>query len=503
MKPAGYRRKGIASLPVSIFFIALVASAFIGVEALTSGQAGLASKQISVENELAARQQELSGLSASTSGSGLLQLSQSSGVTTDIVYALAQTTDGQTFSEPVNYEVTPGQTTTINVTSVLKSLFGGTLPSLSSMTVVTSRGVYITSQLTTKTVTEQVTKDTTKTVTMYQVSETSPAYYSCNGVVSSGSLCYRSYSASAITHYECASWETLTYQNGNWVCLNPETLAITPTTTVNPGYYTCPSGWTLSGSECYQQQTYQTWIPGYYTYEQVPFYVPGYWQTYQYWVPGYWTSYTYSYTTTQTVWWGYYCAVFGIGCWSAPYCQLGALWCWPVTTTVVHYVTVEVWHPGYWATGEYWVSGYWTTQTIAVWNPGHWQTNTRTVWESATWNPPTYSLSCPSGWTLTWDYGGTNSWWCTQGGHYAIATPLVYYTYTCPNGGSLSGTTCETSYAATYFPAETTSLGSMSYCPSGSQYSCTLYTATKIVPVTTTVSYDTVSTQGLTWLVGG
>ena len=201
--------------------------------------------------------------------------------------------------------------------------------------------------------------------------------------------------------------------------------------------------------------------------------------------------------------------IFGMGCHSMPYCGLGAIWCWPVTTVVVHYVTVEVWHPGYWVTGQYWVSGYWesyyvpgywTTQWVKVWHPGYWQTNTRTVWESATWNPPTYTLSCPSGWTLQYWYG---SMWCTQGGHYAIATPLVYFTYDFPNGGTLSGTTCETSYPAIYFGPETISLGSMTYCPSGSQYSCTPYTTTKVVPVTTTVSYETVPTQGATWLVGG
>ena len=503
MNALAHRRKGIASLPVSIFFIALVATAFVGVGALASGQSGLANKQISAENTLAARQQELSGLSASSSGGGLLQLTQSSGVTTTIVYALAQTASGQTFSKPVNYVIAPGQTTAINVTSVLESMFSGTLPGLSSLTVVTSRGLYITSQLTTLTLTRQVTKDTTQTVTMYQVSETSSPYYSCHGVVSSSSLCYSSYSATSTTQYECAdNIGTIVYQNGSWVCKVPATWAIASTETTNPGYYTCPSGWTLSGSECYQQQTTYTWVPGYFSYERVPYYVPGHWQTYQYWVPGYWTSYTYSYTTTQTVWWGYYCEVFGLGCHSAPYCIFGALWCWPVTTTTVHYVTVEVWHPGYWATGEYWVSGYWTTETILVWNPGHWQSSTRTVWEYATWNPPTYTLSCPSGWTLTWDFGGTNSYWCTQPG-YVIATPLVYFTYSCPSGGTLSGTVCETSYPATYFGPETTSLGSMGYCPSGSQYSCAPYTMTKTVPVTTTVSYEVVSTQGSTWLVGG
>ncbi|MCL5672361.1 MAG: hypothetical protein JRM79_05045 [Nitrososphaerota archaeon] len=61
----------------------------------------------------------------------------------------------------------------------------------------------------------------------------------------------------------------------------------------------------------------------------------------------------------------------------------------------------------------------------------------------------------------------------------------------------------ETSCAATYFGPETTSLGSMGYCPSGSQYSCTPYSVTKNLPVISTIAYETISTQGSTWLVGG
>ena len=55
----------------------------------------------------------------------------------------------------------------------------------------------------------------------------------------------------------------------------------------------------------------------------------------------------------------------------------------------------------------------------------------------------------------------------------------------------------------------TTSLGEISHCPSGSQYSCLAvynsytYWITETVPVVTTVSYDTLSTLGSTWLIGG
>jgi conjugal transfer mating pair stabilization protein TraN len=518
MNAKDHRRKGIVSLPVAIFFIALVAAAGVATGLIASGQSSLANTQLKAENVLATRQAELSGLSATSSGSGLLQLGQSSGVTTTIAYALIQTSSGQTTAKPVDYVISPGKTISLNITSMVQSAFGQSPPDIASLTLVTTQGIFITSQVQTVTLTKQVTKDTTQTVQMYYVTQTSSPYYSCNGVVSSSSLCSSSYSATATTHYQCPSWETLVFVNGNYVCQGTSIQATDPIVTTTPGYYSCPSGWTLSGSTCSQLQTYYTWVSGYYTYQQVPYYVPGYWSqyyvpgywaTYQYWVPGYWTSYTYSYTTTQTVWWGYYCAVFGMGCWSAPYCQLGALWCWPVTQTVVHYVTVEVWHPGYWATGQYWVSaywasyyvpGYWTTQTVQVWHPGYYQANTRTVYNSATWNPPVYTYSCPSGWTLTTTILGPNT--CERMGTYT-ATPLVYFTYSCSSGGTLSGTTCETSYPATYFGPETTNLGSMSYCPSGSQYSCTPYTVTKTVPVTSTVAYETISTQGSSWLVGG
>jgi len=314
-----------------------------------------------------------------------------------------------------------------------------------------------------------------------------------------------------------------------------------PTVTITPGYYTCPAGKALDGNSCLHQQTYYTWVPGYYTSEQVAQYVPGYWSqyyvpgywayyttpghwiSYQYWVSGYWTSYTYSYTTTQTVWWGFYCAVFGWGCWSMPTCHFGALWCWPVTTVVVHDVTVEVWHPGYWATGydwipptsvQYWVSGYWaqyyvqgywTTQTVQVWHPGYWQSNTITVNTPATWHPPVTTYNCSGSGTLQNGPAGFGCYYTST----FTATPLVYFTYSCNSGDTLTGTTCEHSYPAAYFPAETTSLGQQSSCPSGSQYSCTpvnqqyTYTVTETVPVTITVSYEAVSTQGSTWLVGG
>ncbi len=517
------KRSGIVSLPVSIFFIALVAAAAVAAGTIASGQSALANKQLSAEGILAARQAQLSGLRATPSGSGMLQLTQSSGVATAINYALIEASGGQTTVEPVDYVISPGNTISVNLTSMLQSAFGKNLPSIASITLVTGQGLYITSQAQTLQKSREVTTYQQQEVQKkgqqlvgYDVSMTSAAYYSCNGIVSNSSSCYTSYSATQQTQYTCPSWETLIQQNGNWVCQGTAISYYWPTATTTLGYYTCPSGWSLSGSACSQQQTYYTWVPGNYTYEQIPYYVPGSWQTYQYWVPGYWSSYSYSYTTQQWVpgywvWYGEYCAVFGLGCWAAPYCVFAAIFCWPVWVpgsweVVVNYVTVEVWNPGYWATGQYWVSGYWTTETVQVWNPGYYQANTQTIIIPATWNPPVTTDSCPYlGATLQYGQFGLGCYYTST----YTSTPLVYFTYSCNSGDTLSGTTCEHSYPAVYFPAETTSLGQQSYCPSGSQYACApvynsfSYTVTEMVPVTQSVSYSVLSYQSMTWLVGG
>ena len=182
MNALGHRRKGIASLPVSIFFVALVVTAMVGVGTLAAGQSGLAAKQVSVDSALAARQQELSGLSASTQTGTILELHQASGVATDIVYALLQEGNDQALTEPVNYIVKPGQTLAINITSLAESFLGGSLPSLTSVTLVTSRGLYITSQVQTVQQTKQVTthqqeqvQETGERLAGYEVSQTTSA----------------------------------------------------------------------------------------------------------------------------------------------------------------------------------------------------------------------------------------------------------------------------------------------------------------------------------------
>ncbi len=542
------RRRGVATLPISIFFIALVAAAAYATANIASGQSNLANTQLSTENTIAARQAELSGLSATpTGGGGSLQIKQSSGVHTTIGYAIVQTQKGKVATGPVDFTVSPGQTITVNVTSIAQSLLGQGVSNLVSVTLVTARGLFITSQVQTAQKTKQVTtyqqQSVQKTGTAlvgYNVYQDSPGYYSCpSGWSQSGSTCSRTtlaYNVYQTTagYYSCPNGGSL--QGSSCVSTQPATW--------NNGYYSCPSGWSLVGSACSQQQTYYTWVPGYYTYEQVPvyvqgywsqYYVPGYWQTYQYWVSGYWSQYSYttsySYQTWQWVstggywtitWYHMYASIACLG--GHGLCLIDILypiWTWVATgywSVVNHMVyvvnVVNVWNPGYLATGQYWVSGYWasyyvpgylTTQTIQVWHQGYYQANTQTVTTSSTWNPAYYS--CPSG-------GSLNGASCVASYTAAWNAPATTYLgqqSSCPSGGQYS---CTPVYATQVQPADwnapaTTYLGQESSCPSGTQYSCSAvygsytYSVTEMVPVTQTITYQTLSFPTSQWLIGG
>jgi hypothetical protein len=468
------RRHGIVSLPVAIFFIALVAAAGVATDMISSGQAGLSNSQLSAESAVATRQAELHGLTATQQGR-MLQLTQSSGVQTSIVAAIVQAQGDPPVAAQVSYTVAAGQETLVNVTQVVQSLLGGQIPASGNLTLVTSRGIYITSPFRTSAQIKQVTTYEQQSVQKigtqlsgYDVSHT------VNGQALTGYDVYQSVPG----FYSCPAGTTL---QGS-TCVGQSITAAQ----YNPPYYTCPYAWSLSGSQC----SYT--VSGYWSQETQQVYVPGYWESYQYWVPGYWTSYTYSYTTTQTVWWGYYCAVFGIGCWSMPYCQFGALWCWPVTTTVVHVVTVEVWNPGFWATGEQWIPGYWTTQSVWVWNPP------TTSTQPATYHAAYYS--CAQG-TLVGSECVTST--STSANWNPPATTYLGERSTCPSGNQYS---CSAVYQQYQYSV---SLGQMQSCPSGSIYSCTpvytqyTYTVTETVPVTHSVSYNVLSYQSMTWLVGG
>ena len=445
-------------MPVSIFFIALVATAFVGVGALASGQSGLANKQISAENTLAARQQELSGLSANPSTGGTIQLVQSSGVQTSIVYALLQESSGQTIAEPVNYVVSPGQATTINITSLVESITGGTLPSLTSVTLVTSRGLYITSQVQTVQQTKQVTtyqqeqvQETGQRLAGYEVSQTTSAV--------TGYDVTETATTSQLAGYDVTAHYPVTTQ-----ALSGYDLYMTVARTT----YTCPSGWSNAGNGLCS-----------YSY-----------------------SYTTTYTTTETVMHGYeICVPIDV---RTGACVWRCIWpfCWTSTMTVinvvVHYVTV------------------YADATAAT-------TYTR-EYEGFSQSCPSHAyqlgMACDPVYTTQTSYQteslGQLSYCPTPNrytGSYYTCSPVYHQQTTSTNLGQLSycplGSSTAQYSCTPVYQSRTTSLGEMNYCPSGSQYSCpAVYTSytywiTETVPVVTTVSYETLSTLGSAWSIGG
>ena len=458
MNALGRRRKGIASLPVSIFFVALVATAMVGVGTLAAGQSGLATKQVSVESALAARQQELSGLSASTQTGTILELHQASGVATDIVYALLQEGNGQALSEPVDYVVKPGQTMTINITSLAESFFGSSLPSLTSVTLVTSRGLYISSQVQTVKQTQQVTtyqqeqvQETGQRLAGYEVSQTTSAVtgYDVIETATTGQLA--GYDVAA--HYPVTTWVVSGYDLY---------MAVAHTT------YACPSGWSNAGNGLCS-----------YSY-----------------------SYTTTYTTTEAVMHGYeICVPIDV---RTGACVWRCLWpfCWASTVTVVnvvvHYVTV---YTGASATTTYTreYDGFssscpsYAYQLGIACNPVY---TAQTSYQAESLGQLSY---CPTPNRYTGSY-----YTCSPVYHQQTTTTSLDQLSYCPTGSSATQYSCSPVYQA-----HTVSLGQMSYCPSGSQYSCSAvyssytYWITETVPVVTTVRYETLSTLGSTWLVGG
>ncbi len=458
MNTQGHRRKGIASLPVSIFFVALVATAMVGVGTLASGQSGLATKQVSVESALAARQQELSGLSASTQTGTILELHQASGVATDIVYALLQEGNGQVLSEPVSYVVKPGQTMAVNITSLAESFLGSSLPSLTSVTLVTSRGLYITSQVQTVQQTRQVTtyqqeqvQQTAQRLAGYEVSQ----------------------ATSAVTGYDVTETATTGQLAGYDV-----TAHYPVTTRVLSGYdlyltvartaYACPPGWSDAGNGLCS-----------YSY-----------------------SYTTTYTTTETVMHGYeICVPIDV---RTGACVWRCIWpfCWTSSVTVVnvvvHYVTV---YTGASATTTY-TREYerfssscpsYAYQLGITCDPVY---TTQTIYQSESLGQLSH-CPMPNSYTRTY-------YSCSPVYHQQTTTTNLGQLSYCPSGSSATQYSCTPVYQA-----HTVSLGQMSYCPSGSQYSCSAvystytYWVTETVPIVTTVSYETLSTLGSSWLIGG
>jgi hypothetical protein len=460
---------------VTIFFIALVAAAFVGVSALASGQSGLASRQVGVENVLAARQQELGGLAASSSGNGMLQLTQNSGVATDIVYALAQTSGGQSASVPVNYAVSPGQTMTVNLTSLVESMFGGSIPGgLANVTLVTDSGLYITSQVQAVQQSKQVT-----TYQQQQVQQSGQKFVGWRVTELTNPL----------VGYDVVETTTSSVQSGYNV------IAHYPVTTqVLSGYnvyqivahtvWTCPSGWTYAGNG--QCVTYTDGTP-YQTTNPPPGAI----------IIGETTEYrTTSYRVTLAAALCYY-ATGSIGCLTS---VSGCKW-WQTCVTV----TVKVPYTVY------------TVVPLVATYIGATESVTYTTQYVG------FSSTCPSGDSCTPVYTTQTTYQSESLGQMS----------SCPSSNRFTGTTysCTPVYSQ---QTTTTNLGQMSYCPSGSQYSCTpvygtqttnlgtlpscpsgsvyscsavyqsyTYTVTETVPVTQTVYYTALSTPVSSWLIGG
>ena len=93
---------------------------------------------------------------------------------------------------------------------------------------------------------------------------------------------------------------------------------------------------------------------------------------------------------------------------------------------------------------------------------------------------------------------------CSAVYHQQTSTTSLGQLSYCPSGSSATQYSCTPVYQS-----QTTSLGEMSYCPAGSQYSCSavyssyIYWINETVPVTKTVSYETLSTLSSAWLIGG
>ncbi|MDG6921313.1 MAG: hypothetical protein JRN59_07275 [Nitrososphaerota archaeon] len=238
--------------------------------------------------------------------------------------------------------------------------------------------------------------------------------------------------------------------------------------TVARATYTCPSGWSNAGNG----------------------------------LCSYSCSYTTTYTTTETVMHGYeVCVPIDV---RTGACVWKCIWpfCWTSTVNVVkvvvHYVTVYTDATAATTyTQEY--DGFssscpsYAYQIGMACDPVY---TAQTTYQSESLGQLSY---CPAPDRYTRTYYSCSPVYHQQ----TTTTSLGQLTY-CPAGSSATQYSCSPVYQS-----RTTTLGQMSYCPSGSQYSCSAvcsaynYWVTETVPVVTTVSYETVSTLGSAWLIGG
>ncbi|MDG7025039.1 MAG: hypothetical protein JRN45_11035, partial [Nitrososphaerota archaeon] len=247
--------------------------------------------------------------------------------------------------------------------------------------------------------------------------------------------------------------------------------------------YTCPSGWSNAGNGlCY---TYTTGAP-YQTTNPPPN-----------------ADIIGSTTEYKTVWWGYYCFDFGIGCHALPFCHFGALWCWPVNTPYTVYTVVPLikTYTSATATTTYarQYEGFSSSCPSYAYQLGiacDSVYTTQTTYQSESLGQLSY---CPAPDRYTGSYYSCSPVYRQQ----TTTTSLGQLSY-CPSGSSTTQYSCTPVYQV-----HSVNLGQMSNCPSGSQYSCSAvygsytYWVTETVHVTTSVSHETLSTLGSTWLIGG
>ena len=243
---------------------------------------------------------------------------------------------------------------------------------------------------------------------------------------------------------------TTTYSCPSGGTLSGTTCTYTATSSTSSGYYTCPSGETLSGSSCVYTAT-STTSGGGFSGSMSTAYGSGN------------TIYGVgSYPTGN--WWG---SITYVPSGNYFYGTIGNEW--PTTGNPLY--------EGIYLNGISGAGGGADTSGAVIYDSSTNTfsgtitniTGTNSVYGSGnsicdnygciSYTPPTTTYSCPSGGTLS----GTT---CTNTATYQPGTT----TYSCPSGGTLSGTTC--TYTATSSTSSATYSGYIVYTPSSIGYSC-------------------------------
>jgi conjugal transfer mating pair stabilization protein TraN len=256
-------------------------------------------------------------------------------------------------------------------------------------------------------------------------SSATPTYSCPSGTSLSGTTCINTVSQAATANYSCASGSVLSGTN----CIQVTSYAATPS-------YSCPSGYSYDGTNCVQSSNYAA---------MAAYYCPS-----GYTLSGERCTFVSSQAATPV----YECAppTYGsirseIG--NQVFCQLityvpdGSLLLCPGYNTEWFVFSSEP--VGFFGGNIF--GCYYKPNTTYTCPGGAWQINDNICYNSSTQAASISGYSCPNGGTLS----GTN---CVTSD---VANPSV--AYACPSGGSLSGTTCQISNS---------SAASVSYnCPSG------------------------------------